>query len=251
MVCYGFRYYDPETGRWPNRDPIGEQGGYNLYGFVGNDGHNYFDTLGLKVKFKLSKPLMGKFKIEEKKGIIVNELLEAQLGAEVEGFEITYIPENDKCSGVVRLFQAINSPGTYPHFDSQNGNHPNSRVMKQIKDKGKNVRPLSYYEAIQNEHKVSNETVLSHWDGPIYDYKNPLRSQDKTFDISVCAVCCTDGELKILGCANFSWLDIKRKVVWKGAEKKGSTYIKKSEKPNKVWKESLNNWNKMKKWYDY
>ncbi|MEM7790417.1 MAG: RHS repeat-associated core domain-containing protein [Verrucomicrobiota bacterium] len=23
---YGFRYYDPVTGRWPNRDPIGEQG---------------------------------------------------------------------------------------------------------------------------------------------------------------------------------------------------------------------------------
>src|SRR5690606_11439989 len=31
---YGFRYYDPETGRWPNRDPIEEEGGYNLYGFV-------------------------------------------------------------------------------------------------------------------------------------------------------------------------------------------------------------------------
>ena len=25
---YGFRYYDPETGRWPNRDPIEEQGGF-------------------------------------------------------------------------------------------------------------------------------------------------------------------------------------------------------------------------------
>jgi hypothetical protein len=44
---YGFRYYDPETGRWPNRDPIGEQGGYNLYGFVGNDGVNYWDLLGM------------------------------------------------------------------------------------------------------------------------------------------------------------------------------------------------------------
>lgn len=34
---YGYRYYDPVTGRWPSRDPIGEQGGVNLYGFVGND----------------------------------------------------------------------------------------------------------------------------------------------------------------------------------------------------------------------
>ena len=26
FLYYGFRYYDPETGRWPNRDPIGELG---------------------------------------------------------------------------------------------------------------------------------------------------------------------------------------------------------------------------------
>jgi len=43
---YGFRYYDPETGRWPNRDPIEEQGGLNLYAFVGNDGVNSWDYLG-------------------------------------------------------------------------------------------------------------------------------------------------------------------------------------------------------------
>ncbi len=31
---------------WPNRDPIEEEGGYNLYGFVGNDGLNLIDILG-------------------------------------------------------------------------------------------------------------------------------------------------------------------------------------------------------------
>ncbi len=44
---YGYRFYDPETGRWPSRDPIGERGGINLYGFVGNDGVNRWDYLGL------------------------------------------------------------------------------------------------------------------------------------------------------------------------------------------------------------
>ncbi len=43
---YGFRYYSPDTGRWLNRDPIGERGGLNLYGFVGNDGVNTWDYLG-------------------------------------------------------------------------------------------------------------------------------------------------------------------------------------------------------------
>jgi RHS repeat-associated protein len=44
---YGYRYYTPQTGRWINRDPIEEKGGANLYGFVGNDGLNKSDLLGL------------------------------------------------------------------------------------------------------------------------------------------------------------------------------------------------------------
>ena len=43
---YGYRWYDPVTGRWPSRDPIEESGGINLYGFVGNDGVGYIDVLG-------------------------------------------------------------------------------------------------------------------------------------------------------------------------------------------------------------
>jgi RHS repeat-associated protein len=45
---YGYRYYDPVIGRWPSRDPIGEIGGMNLYGFMGNDGVNKLDYLGLR-----------------------------------------------------------------------------------------------------------------------------------------------------------------------------------------------------------
>ena len=43
---YGYRYYDPKTGRWPSRDPMGELGGMNLYGFVRNDGVGRIDVLG-------------------------------------------------------------------------------------------------------------------------------------------------------------------------------------------------------------
>ena len=43
---YGMRYYNPTTGRWISRDPIGDRGGLNLYGFVGNDPVNHIDLLG-------------------------------------------------------------------------------------------------------------------------------------------------------------------------------------------------------------
>ena len=48
VAYYAYRYYDPLTGRWPSRDPIEEQGGVNLYGFVGNDGLNGWDILGME-----------------------------------------------------------------------------------------------------------------------------------------------------------------------------------------------------------
>ena len=71
---YGYRYYDPVTGRWPSRDPIGEEAfarvtlpdvlkfvdrerakrlksnalaSQNLYGMVANDTTNSWDLLGL------------------------------------------------------------------------------------------------------------------------------------------------------------------------------------------------------------
>jgi RHS repeat-associated protein len=46
---YGFRYYDSVTGRWSSRDPIGEQGGLNLYGMVGNNPIRWVDYVGLKI----------------------------------------------------------------------------------------------------------------------------------------------------------------------------------------------------------
>lgn len=44
---YEYRYYNPSTGRWLNRDPIGEYGGFSLYGFVANNSNYYVDPLGL------------------------------------------------------------------------------------------------------------------------------------------------------------------------------------------------------------
>lgn len=43
----GQRYYNPTWGRFINRDPAGESGGVNLYGFCGNDAINGYDVLGL------------------------------------------------------------------------------------------------------------------------------------------------------------------------------------------------------------
>ncbi len=43
---YLYREYSPSTGRWLSRDPIGEQGGKRLCGFVANDPVGAFDPYG-------------------------------------------------------------------------------------------------------------------------------------------------------------------------------------------------------------
>ena len=47
LVYYNFRYYFPAIGKWLTKDPIGEEGGWNLYAFCGNDAINRWDSFGL------------------------------------------------------------------------------------------------------------------------------------------------------------------------------------------------------------
>ena len=61
-LYYGFRYYDPEPGRWPSRDPIEQlrsiksellPDGPNLYGFIRNSQVQNFDNRGLYLQTSL------------------------------------------------------------------------------------------------------------------------------------------------------------------------------------------------------
>ena len=47
LLYYGYRYYNPSTGSWLSRDPLGERGGLNLYAIGMNSPINGVDALGL------------------------------------------------------------------------------------------------------------------------------------------------------------------------------------------------------------
>ena len=50
MAYYGYRYYDPQTGRWPSRDPLGfslKTEEFNEYAFIKNQPTQGGDYLGL------------------------------------------------------------------------------------------------------------------------------------------------------------------------------------------------------------
>ena len=48
MVDFGGRWYRSDLQRWLTKDPIGEEGGINLYAFSGNDPVDNVDIDGLK-----------------------------------------------------------------------------------------------------------------------------------------------------------------------------------------------------------
>ncbi|MBR0066558.1 MAG: RHS repeat-associated core domain-containing protein [Kiritimatiellae bacterium] len=46
LYYYGYRFYSPDLRCWLTRDPLGEEGGLNLYEFVQNNPMTMFDPLG-------------------------------------------------------------------------------------------------------------------------------------------------------------------------------------------------------------
>ena len=77
FIYYGYRCYDRITGRWLNRDPIGERGGRNLYAFVGNDPNGDYDPLGLRSEFP-KRDLNG-YRARRRSALIA-KLLEGGIG---------------------------------------------------------------------------------------------------------------------------------------------------------------------------
>ena len=53
LVEFGCRWYDAQTGRWLSKDPIGLNGGMNLYEFCGGDALNMCDPCGCAVEIGL------------------------------------------------------------------------------------------------------------------------------------------------------------------------------------------------------
>ena len=83
---YGYRYYTPQTGRWIKRDPIEEKGGLNLYGFVGNDGVDKNDNLGLyetkEKAFEAARDIVGE-KARQSRELGIKQIKSAVLIADM------------------------------------------------------------------------------------------------------------------------------------------------------------------------
>ena len=70
LVYYNYRHYNPNDGRWISRDPIAEQGGWNLYAMVKNNCVAYYDKKGLYVSIKDEFNYIKKLAVRNSRGHI-------------------------------------------------------------------------------------------------------------------------------------------------------------------------------------
>jgi RHS repeat-associated protein len=76
LMLLGYRFYSPATGRFLTRDPIGYDGGINLYAYTRNNPVNNADPLGLDPPYWQQ---VGQFVVGEGKGAI-NFLASSMIG---------------------------------------------------------------------------------------------------------------------------------------------------------------------------
>ncbi len=135
LVLAPFRAYSPELGRWISRDPIEEEGGINLYGYVHNGPLGAVDPLGLDTH--ISNP-------PDFRNAVSNALdtLRA-IGAIAYFFEgnsdlLSAMSYLDNCKGVVGFkkgnpeFDAGNDTSFYPENSGHNGNSAESATISII-----------------------------------------------------------------------------------------------------------------------
>ena len=114
LYNYGYRYLDTQLGRWLSRDPIGEEGGENLYGFVRNDPVSKIDYLGTIFTTNLIPIPWPKVDIDNVKGLFIFGKALGLVVYQIKVTGICDIPENPislyfgaKCGCLVKDVEAI------------------------------------------------------------------------------------------------------------------------------------------------
>ena len=135
----GHRYYDPETGGYLRRDPIGLAGGMNPYGYAGSNPLAVIDPLGLE-------PMQP-----------YENLMEAVKAAAQENWELTKENGVEYSGGIYE--------GYYPDPDNVGGYKPCYSYFKGLKgDKVSSPMPKNhdkdYYKETYHTHPEPEESDL-------------------------------------------------------------------------------------------
>ena len=120
-------HYDPNIGRWISRDPIGEDGGLNVYGMLENDSVNDADFLGLAPASSNAQPSPNEPKPRDCASIVrAGHGWHTSPGGPVEKGAPKNLKKGDRCTAVSCFAGDVNKrfQGAVPYqgerFDDPN-----------------------------------------------------------------------------------------------------------------------------------
>jgi len=218
LLYYGYRYYNPSTGRWINSDPLCNRPIIPLedvvfrelrYVFARNNGIGWIDPLGLwEGTFVVSHYNVTLNGGEARRRNIPD-------GSTVPGFSVRYVPEKKTCScpkDKIAIVQVISHdsnavPGKDPQVDSSaSGPLPGA------------------YDGSRNGNLQIFDAPWSAW------------ILETTYTIEDCALC-RDGKSNpetILGCVKFTWTKNGHQLKPEGAIS--------AVGPSQMWNDGVARW---------
>ena len=115
LYNFGKRFFDPITGQWLSREPLGESESINLYSYAGNDPINFVDALGLaKVATdgRGNLTALGQVILDVAKGdpnAARSLLMASQVSAEMSGANIGGLIGNGDGNAISNVLRAIDT----------------------------------------------------------------------------------------------------------------------------------------------
>jgi RHS repeat-associated protein len=166
-----YRFYDPGAGRWLNRDPIGEAGGTNLYGYVGGNPVNRVDLLGLSAEDvrNIKKIIQREIDRIARNGQRLSSPIFNNVCRAIDGCDPTHdLKDCNEQTDAVKdaLNKELKNFDDNWRFDSLNGlGHVWGVAMSSNKDD-----PIIYFDARANEISIGVPcSACSGWFGGIFD----------------------------------------------------------------------------------
>jgi RHS repeat-associated protein len=171
LLYYGYRYYNPSTGRWISRDPSPSEDNSALFNFVRNDPMDVLDMLGM-YEFDFGKGMDGK----DRQTIVEN--LQKAIG--------------DKLPSIIqRIDKAIESnpfrPGCCRHDEYEKPLKKFKEVFTQIQDgiKSKKTVHLKSHDHLARGNDAYAETTVNGYNRittTFQDKQGKARFWDASYD---------------------------------------------------------------------
>jgi RHS repeat-associated protein len=113
LYYFGHRYYDPVSGQWMNREPLGEDESLNLYSYCHNDPVNKVDVLGLFV----TQVQVDEVRMTVLLGMLSRDPSKLPTEFPQELANMNYLPNAEKF-GLLKPFGAEDYQRAYTHVKS-------------------------------------------------------------------------------------------------------------------------------------